>query len=87
MSPLGGGCHPRRSNSEGVTKSPITAGLKRGFGCAVVLATVAFSAAGSSLPEVGSAALPLDLKASDGMSHSLATGDGPRVLIFFRGLW
>ena len=61
--------------------------LKRGCGCAVVPATAAFSTAGSSLPEVGPAAPPLDLKASDGMRHSVDAGDGPKVLIFFRGLW
>ena len=62
-------------------------GLKPRLGSVALAAMIAFSAAGSSLPEVGSAAPPLDLKAADGTSHSLAVIDGPRVLIFFRGLW
>ena len=37
--------------------------------------------------EVGSKAPPLELSAADGSSRSLAEIDGPRVLIFFRGLW
>ena len=54
----------------------------------VSAATVALTAsAGSPLPEVGSAAPPLELVATDGSRHSLATIDGPRVLIFYRGLW
>lgn len=37
--------------------------------------------------EVGSAAPPLDLASADGSNRSLAEIDGPRVLIFYRGLW
>ncbi len=50
--------------------------------------TVALSvAAGSPQPEVGFAAPALELAAADGSSRSLAAIDGPRVLIFYRGLW
>jgi hypothetical protein len=51
-------------------------------------ATVALPAfAQSPPPAVGSAAPPLELAAADGSHRSLATIDGPRVLIFYRGLW
>ncbi len=51
-------------------------------------ATAAFSAsAGSPLLEVGSVSPPLELSAADGSQRSLAAIDGPRVLIFYRGLW
>ncbi len=51
-------------------------------------ATIAVPAlAASPMPEVGSAAPPLDLPAADGSHRSLAEIDGPRVLIFYRGLW
>jgi hypothetical protein len=57
----------------------------------VVLAAVASTAlpaaAGSPTPEVGTAAPPLQLSAAEGSSRSLAAIDGPRVLIFYRGLW
>ena len=43
--------------------------------------------AGTPMAEVGSAAPPLELTAPDGSRHSLAAADGPRVLIFYRGLW
>jgi len=39
------------------------------------------------MPAVGSSAPPLELAAADGSHRSLATIDGPRVLIFYRGLW
>ena len=53
-----------------------------------VMAAVALPLfAGSLLPAVGSAAPPLALAAADGSSRSLAASDGPRVLIFYRGLW
>lgn len=87
MNPPAQGRHPCRSISNGVTRLPRKIGLKARLGLVALMATVAFSASGSSLPEVGSAAPPLDLKASDGTSHSLAAIDGPRVLVFFRGLW
>ena len=45
------------------------------------------ASAESPLPAVGSAAPPLELAAADGSHRSLATIDGPRVLIFYRGLW
>ena len=70
-----------------MTRFPVRIGVLPRLGLVGLLASVAISAAGSSLPEVGSAAPPLDLKASDGTSHSLAAIDGPTVLIFFRGLW
>ncbi len=38
-------------------------------------------------PSVGSEAPPLELQGADGSSRSLAAIDGPRVLIFYRGLW
>lgn len=57
----------------------------------VVLAAVASTAlpaaAGSPSLDVGSAAPQLQLAAADGSSRSLAAIDGPRVLIFYRGLW
>jgi len=56
----------------------------------LLLSATAFTlpaSAQSPLPEVGSAAPPLELVAADGSRHSLATIDGPRVLIFYRGLW
>ncbi len=49
---------------------------------------VAFAvSADQPVPEVGSAAPPLELKAADGNIRSLAASDGPKVLIFYRGLW
>lgn len=42
---------------------------------------------GTSPLAVGSAAPPLELTAADGSRRSLVAGDGPKVLIFYRGLW
>ncbi len=39
------------------------------------------------LAHVGSAAPELSLAAADGSSRSLAAIEGPKVLIFYRGLW
>lgn len=47
---------------------------------------LAAPAAASSI-EIGSTAPPLELTAADGSQRSLAASDGPRVLIFYRGLW
>jgi hypothetical protein len=56
--------------------------------CCLLAAAVASPVqAGSPVLGVGSAAPPLELTAADGSSYSLGTGDGPRVLIFYRGLW
>jgi len=58
--------------------------------CFVFAAAATFAltaAAGSPEPEVGFAAPALELAAADGSSRSLAAIDGPRVLIFYRGLW
>ncbi len=57
-----------------------------------VLLTAAAAAAvpllaATPMPEVGSVAPSLDLPAADGSRASLAKIDGPRVLIFYRGLW
>lgn len=43
--------------------------------------------AGQPTLEVGSKAPPLKLAAADGSSRSLAEIDGPKVLVFYRGLW
>lgn len=43
--------------------------------------------AGQPMPEVGAKAPPLKLASADGSSRSLAEIDGPKVLIFYRGLW
>jgi hypothetical protein len=61
----------------------------RPLACCVLLATTMTSPAlaVSPAPAVGSAAPPLELTAADGRRHSLATGDGPKVLVFYRGLW
>ena len=57
---------------------------------AAISAVVAFAmpalAAASSI-EIGSTAPPLELTAADGSQQSLAANDGPKVLIFYRGLW
>jgi hypothetical protein len=57
---------------------------------AVVTVVAAFAlpapAATSSI-EIGSAAPALELVAADGSQRSLAASDGPKVLIFYRGLW
>ena len=57
---------------------------------AAISAVAAFAlsapAAASSI-EIGSTAPPLELTAADGSQRSLAASDGPRVLIFYRGLW
>ena len=57
--------------------------------CCCILAAAVASPVLAGGPElaVGSAAPPLGLTAADGSRHSLADGDGPRVLIFYRGLW
>ena len=55
------------------------------IGLAATVALPTF--AQSPMPAVGSAAPPLELAAADGSHRSLATIDGPRVLIFYRGLW
>jgi hypothetical protein len=57
-----------------------------------VLLTAAAAAAvpafaSTPMPEVGSAAPSVDLPAADGSRASLAAIDGPRVVIFYRGLW
>ena len=56
---------------------------------AIALACVALPAPAAEGPafEVGGAAPKLELIATDGMTRSLASGDGPKVLIFYRGLW
>lgn len=36
---------------------------------------------------VGATAPALELKAADGDLRSLGSGSGPKVLIFYRGLW
>ena len=61
--------------------------LIAGVVLAAVASTALPAAAGSPSPEVGTAAPPLQLAAGDGSSRSLAAIDGPRVLIFYRGLW
>jgi len=63
--------------------------MKSIAGCvlAVLASTAVPAAAGSPSLDVGSAAPPLQLAASDGSSRSLAAIDGPKVLIFYRGLW
>ena len=57
---------------------------------AAISAVAAFAlpapAAASSI-EIGSTAPPLELTTADGLQRSLAASDGPRVLIFYRGLW
>jgi len=57
---------------------------------AAVSAVAAFAlsapSAASSI-EIGSTAPTLELTAADGSQRSLAASDGPRVLIFYRGLW
>jgi len=56
--------------------------------CVLLVAAVTSPAlAGSAALDVGSAAPPLELNAADGSRLSLAVGDGPKVLIFYRGLW
>jgi hypothetical protein len=52
---------------------------------AAAAAVPAFAAA--PVPKIGSVAPALDLPAADGSRRSLAAIDGPRVLIFYRGLW
>ena len=52
----------------------------------LVAASAPWLVAGS-IPEVGNTAPPLELKASDGQSYSLAKAEGTTVLIFYRGLW
>jgi hypothetical protein len=54
----------------------------------IAVATTAVSVvAGSPAPTVGTAAPELNLEAADGSSRSLAAIDGPKILIFYRGLW
>jgi hypothetical protein len=50
---------------------------------------IAGSLAAASTPavEVGHTSPPLQLPASDGSTRALGHGEGPTVLIFFRGLW
>jgi hypothetical protein len=60
------------------------------LGCAALVAAMAVAIPAISGPPslaVGSAAPGLELAATDGSSRSLAAIDGPRVLIFYRGLW
>jgi len=57
---------------------------------AAISAVAAFSLsapAAESSTQVGSTAPTLELAAADGSQRSLAASDGPRVLIFYRGLW
>ena len=54
---------------------------------AAAMAVALPASAESPLPEVGSAAPMLDLAAADGSRRSLAMIEGPKVLIFYRGLW
>lgn len=37
--------------------------------------------------EVGAKAPKLELTGDDGIRHSLADSQGPKILIFYRGLW
>ena len=57
----------------------------------VALTAVVFSAlptlAEAPLIEVGSKAPRLELTGDDGTRHSLALSQGPKILIFYRGLW
>jgi len=57
----------------------------------VLLVSAAFltpqASAETPVLQVGTKAPPLELSAADGSSRSLAEIDGPKVLIFFRGLW
>ena len=57
---------------------------------AAVSAVAAFALSAPSTAssiEIGSTAPTLELTAADGSQRSLAASDGPRVLIFYRGLW
>jgi peroxiredoxin len=58
-----------------------------GFMVSTAVAAAGLTASAGSLPDVGSAAPPLQLAGADGGSRSLAATDGPKVLIFYRGLW
>lgn len=58
--------------------------------CGLVLAIAAVALSGTAISadlEVGSPAPPLRLPSADGGSRALADIDGPRVLVFYRGLW
>ncbi|MDX2437543.1 MAG: hypothetical protein QNL88_10900 [Acidobacteriota bacterium] len=61
--------------------------LHRCFVFAAAMTVALTAAAGPPVPDVGSAAPALELTAADGSSRSLAAAGGPRVLIFYRGLW
>jgi hypothetical protein len=61
--------------------------LKHCIVFAAVSTAATLATAGSTAPTVGSAAPELSLAAADGSSRSLAAIEGPKVLIFYRGLW
>ena len=65
----------------------------RVLGCLVTVAAVCggvlVGQASAGLPEVGSPPPNFALVSLEGESHDLAerTGEGPTVLVFFRGAW
>ncbi len=65
--------------------------MKRNHLSALILGTACFFgalAAQAERPAVGDSAPALELVDTDGVSHTLSeAGEGPRIIIFFRGSW